>query len=79
MVLTGHISLIGAISPISSKQRIFRAVFLSTSPEHRAAMRKSREMAAMSGVLTELDVDNLAAHYASQMARAIVFVPVPAK
>ena len=47
--------------------------------DYRTGMRKSREMAAMSGVLTEMDVDNLAAHYASQMARATVFVPVPAK
>ena len=47
--------------------------------DYRTGARKSREMAAMSGVLTEMDVDNLAAHYASQMARAIVFVPVPAK
>jgi len=47
--------------------------------DYRTGARKSREMAAMSGVLTELDVDNLAAHYAGQMARAVVFVPVPAK
>ena len=47
--------------------------------DYRTGARKSREMAAMSGVLTEMDVDNLAAHYASQMARAVVFVPVPAK
>jgi cytochrome c553 len=47
--------------------------------DYRTGVRKSREMAAMSGVLTEMDVDNLAAHYASHMARAIVFVPVPAK
>src|SRR6516165_2714576 len=47
--------------------------------DYRTGARKSRAMAAMSGVLTELDVDNLAAHYAGQIARAIVFVPVPAK
>jgi len=47
--------------------------------DYRTGARKSREMAAMSGVLTELDVDNLAAHYAGQMARAVVFMPVPAK
>ena len=47
--------------------------------DYRTGVRKSREMAAMSGVLTEMDVDNLAAHYAGQMARAVVFVPVPAK
>jgi len=47
--------------------------------DYRTGARKSREMAAMSGVLTELDVDTLAAHYAGQMARAVVFVPVPAQ
>ena len=47
--------------------------------DYRTGARKSREMAAMSGVLTELDVDTLAAHYAGQMARAVVFMPVPAK
>ena len=47
--------------------------------QRRTGARKSRAMAAMSGVLTELDVDNLAAHYAGQIARAVVFVPVPTK
>ena len=47
--------------------------------DYRTGVRKSRAMAAMSGVLTELDVDNLAAHYAGQIARAVVFVPVPTK
>jgi cytochrome c553 len=47
--------------------------------DYRTGARKSRAMAAMSGVLTELDVDNLAAHYAGQIARAVVFVPVPTK
>ena len=36
-------------------------------------------MAAMSGGLTDGDVENLAAHYARQKARAVVYVPVPAK
>lgn len=33
----------------------------------------------MSDVLTEQDVANLSAHYASQTGRAVLFVPVPAK
>jgi cytochrome c553 len=36
-------------------------------------------MAAMSDILTEPDVENLAAHYARQKARAVVYVTVPAK
>jgi cytochrome c553 len=36
-------------------------------------------MAAMSDVLTENDIDNLAAYYAAQKARAAVYVVVPAK
>jgi cytochrome c553 len=47
--------------------------------DYRTGARKSPQMAAMSEVLTELDVDNLAAHYARQVARAVVFVPMPAK
>jgi cytochrome c553 len=47
--------------------------------DYRIGARKSGQMAAMSGALTEQDVGNLAAHYAGQMARAVVFVPVPAK
>lgn len=46
---------------------------------YRKGERKSVAMAAMSGVLTEADVENLAAHYARQKARAVVFVPLPAK
>ncbi|MGO8952264.1 MAG: c-type cytochrome [Rhodomicrobium sp.] len=47
--------------------------------DYRTGARQSPRMAAMSSVLTELDVDNLAAHYAGQVARGVVFVPVPAK
>jgi hypothetical protein len=36
-------------------------------------------MAAMSAGLSESDVDGLAAYYARQKARAVVFVPVPAQ
>jgi cytochrome c553 len=36
-------------------------------------------MAAMSDVLSEADVENLAAHYARQKARAVVYVTLPSK
>jgi cytochrome c553 len=36
-------------------------------------------MAAMSEMLTEADVENLAAHYARQSARGVVYVILPAK
>jgi cytochrome c553 len=41
--------------------------------------RKSPQMAAMSAVLTEAEVENLAAYYARQKARAVVYVTLPAK
>lgn len=46
---------------------------------YRTGERKSPQMAAMSGVLTEVDVENLAAYYARQKARAVVYVVLPAK
>jgi cytochrome c553 len=45
--------------------------------DYRAGARKSPPMAAMSDSLTDDDVDKLAAHYASQTARAVVYVLVP--
>ena len=46
---------------------------------YRKGERRSPAMAAMSDALTEADVENLAAHYARQKARAVVYVTVPAK
>jgi cytochrome c553 len=46
---------------------------------YRTGVRKSPEMAAMSEVLGEADIESLAAHYASQKPRAVVYVMVPAK
>jgi cytochrome c553 len=46
---------------------------------YRTGARKSPEMAAMSEVLTENDIENLAAYYSVQKARAAVYVMVPAK
>ncbi|MGC2520134.1 MAG: c-type cytochrome [Burkholderiales bacterium] len=44
---------------------------------YRTGARKSPAMAAMSDVLTEADVENLAAYYARQKARAFVYVTLP--
>ena len=46
---------------------------------YRAGTRRSSEMAAMSDVLSEDDVKSIAAYYAHQQARAVVFVTLPAK
>ena len=46
---------------------------------YRAGERKSSQMAAMSGVLTPADVESLAAFYARQKSRSVVYVIVPAK
>ena len=46
---------------------------------YRTGARKSPAMAAMSEILTETDVENLAAHYARQSARAFVYVILPSK
>jgi cytochrome c553 len=47
--------------------------------DYQTGARKSPQMAAMSGVLTEEDIANLAAHYARQRARAVVYVTLPSK
>jgi cytochrome c553 len=46
---------------------------------YRAGERKSPQMAAMSGALTAADVESLAAHYARQKARSVVYVTLPAR
>jgi cytochrome c553 len=46
---------------------------------YRTGERKSPQMAAMSDVLSEADVENLAAHYSRQKARAVVYIAVPAR
>lgn len=47
--------------------------------DYQTGARKSPEMAAMADVLTEQDIEALAAHYARQKARSVVFVPQPSK
>ena len=44
---------------------------------YQTGARKSPAMAAMSGILTDADVEGLAAHYARQKARAFVYVALP--
>ncbi|MFI4979962.1 MAG: c-type cytochrome [Nevskiales bacterium] len=46
---------------------------------YQTGARKSPEMAVMSNVLGEADIESLAAHYARQKARAVVYLPVPAR
>jgi cytochrome c553 len=47
--------------------------------DYRTGARKSLQMAAMADVLTEQDIESLAAHYARQKARAVIFLPSPGK
>jgi cytochrome c553 len=47
--------------------------------EYKTGARKSPQMAAMSNALSEEDIASLAAHYARQKARAVLYVPLPAK
>ncbi len=47
--------------------------------EYRAHQRKSSAMVPMAEGLNEADVDSLAAYYAHQKARAVLFVPLPGK
>jgi cytochrome c553 len=46
---------------------------------YQSGARKSSEMAAMSSILTPDDIKGLAAHYAHQKGRAVVFITVPGK
>ena len=47
--------------------------------DYRTGARKSPQMAAMSDVLTDQDIINVAAYYARQKARGVVFVVLPFK
>jgi cytochrome c553 len=46
---------------------------------YRTGERKSSAMSAMSSTLTEADVEALAAYYARQKPRSVIYVPVPSK
>ncbi len=57
-----------------------RVEYLQTAlPDYQTHARTSPEMAAMSEVLSEDDIKNLATYYAHQKARAFVFMAVPEK
>jgi cytochrome c553 len=47
--------------------------------DYRTGVRKSPRMAAMSEVLADHDISGLAAHYAHNKARSVVFVTLPPK
>ena len=46
---------------------------------YRTGARKSAAMAAMSSVMSESEVKELAAHYSRQSARAVTFIALPAR
>jgi len=46
---------------------------------YRTGERKSKAMTAMLDGLSDADLDALAAHYARQKARAVIYVPLPSK
>ncbi len=46
---------------------------------YRTGERKSSAMSAMSSALTEADVEALAAYYARQKPRSVIYIPVPSK
>jgi cytochrome c553 len=57
-----------------------RVEYLQTAlREFQTGARTSPEMHAMSDVLSEDDIKNLATYYAHQKARAVVFMPAPDK
>ena len=46
---------------------------------YRKGERKDSVMAAMTGTLSDADIEGLALHYARQRGRAVVYVPLPAQ
>jgi cytochrome c553 len=47
--------------------------------DYRGRARKNPQMAAMSDVLSDGDIRNLAAHYSRQKAKAVMFIAMPSK
>lgn len=67
-----------SIEPLIPALAAQRADWLEAALEaYRKGERKSSAMAAMSSLLGEADVKTLAAHYARQSARGVVYVLVP--
>jgi cytochrome c553 len=46
---------------------------------YRSGTRQSPEMTAMSSMLSDSDIKNLAAYYARQKARTVIYVPIPSR
>jgi len=63
--------------PMLASQRVDYLQKVLTDYQKRT--RKSTEMAAMSDSLSADDIENLAAHYSRQKARAVLYVPLPPK
>ena len=69
-----------SIDPRSPALAAQRADYLTNVLHaYRTGARRSPAMAAMSAVLSEQDVEKLAAHYARQQPRAFVYMIVPTK
>jgi cytochrome c553 len=69
-----------SIDPRSPALAAQRADYLTNVLHaYRTGARRSPAMAAMSAVLSEQDVEKLAAHYARQQPRAFVYMIVPPK
>ncbi|MGZ5113037.1 MAG: c-type cytochrome [Usitatibacter sp.] len=69
-----------SIDPRSPALAAQRADYLEKALHaYRKGTRKSTAMAAMSEMLSETDVESIAAHYSRQKARAVVYVQVPGK
>jgi len=67
-----------SIEPLVPRLAAQRADWLElVLEEYRSGVRKSTAMAAMSALMGERDVKELAAYYARQSARAVIYVVVP--
>jgi cytochrome c553 len=69
-----------SIDPVVPAIAAQRADWLeSTLNAYRTGARKSAAMAAMASVMSESEVKDLAAYYSRQTARAVTFIPLPAR
>jgi cytochrome c553 len=67
-----------SLEPLMPRLAAQRADWLETVLEtYRSGARKSSAMSAMSALLSERDVKQLAAYYARQPARAVIYLVVP--
>jgi len=63
--------------PALAAQRV--DYLLKTLRDYQSGLHKNSTMNAMASTLTDTDIENLAAHYARQKARAFTYVMVPSK